>query len=112
MIAAVLASFALSVGHSDCPLPKTAPWINLPAGCATVAPGVTLKLPRGVTEVDIWSTGGATHLRQRVDQIGSTVDCLRYSFKHSDGYLAEWSTCNRRVIAYGGRALRVFYWTS
>ena len=71
-----------------------------------------MHVPRHAVDVDIWTTDGRRRLHQ-VHVEGEDEGCPQYLFYRGlrHRYGAQWDTCGHEITSFGGRNLRVFWWS-
>lgn len=104
------AAAAAPYSGRDCPMPRgVTPWHFQPDGCLILRHGQSGTLPRGATELDVWSLSGRVHLRQTRDRYQGDRSCPQWAYAGRRGYSAGWVTCNRDVFAYE-RPVVAYFW--
>jgi hypothetical protein len=115
LVAAVTSAHAaVRLDGRDCPLPTAVvPWHYVPDVCYILPRGDSVTIGRSVTELDVWSANGRTHLSQAADTYAGGKPlawrtCPQWGYD-ARGYSVGWVTCNRDLFNYG-RAVIAYGW--
>lgn len=94
-----------------CHRPHVVPWRFSPDTVAYLRPRVGSWHTGTVTELDLWSTDGRTHLRQSRDPYSDGWAFGTFAF-HARAYAAGWDIVNDDLYNYGARAVCAYGWHS
>lgn len=103
MITAMLAVLAAAVPYG--PAPDSLTWRQPPDAVRTLAPGQMLTLPKGSSDLDVWS--GSYRLRQRGD---ARAGGYCFTRAHGQRCLGGYVRINRDLFNLAHTPLRVYTW--